>query len=86
MTWTETAAAHIDNPTGPRHRCVLLSPRELHCLDCKTKLILPRDPTAGTPTPARYKAPAQRGTPMPAGFRERVWADLRHKRQQKETP
>lgn len=78
MTWTETASAHVG------HRTVLRDPRTLDCVSCGVKLILPRDPQAGTPTPAHYKAPAQRGTPMPFGFRERVWADLRHKRQQKE--
>lgn len=77
MTWTETASAHLDNPKGERHRMVLLSPRELFCWDCTTKLILPRDPSGPTPSPAPFRRLDRPGVPMPAGFKERIAAEIR---------
>lgn len=38
-------AQHIDDPTGVRHRCVLLDARRLRCHDCARTLVLPA-PTA----------------------------------------
>lgn len=44
-------AQHIDNPTGARHRCVVLDPRRLRCRDCARTIILPTTTTADPPTP-----------------------------------
>ena len=77
MTWDAVAAAHVG------HRAILRDPRTLECVDCSRKLLIPKDSGAPTPAPHRFVAPERPGVPMPPNFRERVWADLKHKRELK---
>lgn len=76
MTWDAIAAEHIN------HRAILRDARTLECVDCHRKLILPKDTGGSTPIPNAYQRPQVQGVPMPANFRERVWADLKHRREQ----
>jgi hypothetical protein len=77
-SWEKLAQAHVG------HRCVLRDSRTLECVDCSHKLLLPKDATAATPIPEQFTRPERVGVPMPPNFRERVWADLRHKKQLRE--
>lgn len=45
MTLPDQLAQHIDQPDGPRHRCILLDPRRLRCLDCTQTVLLPAPPS-----------------------------------------
>jgi hypothetical protein len=75
MTWTVTAAAHID------HRTILRDPRTLECVTCGQKLILPRDPAGPTPSPEPFRRLDRPGVPMPSGWKDRVAAEIRARKE-----
>lgn len=77
VTWEQAASEHIG------HKAVLRDVRTLECVQCQRKLILPRDPGGATPVPSAFHRPDRPGVPMPPNFRERVWADLKHRREQR---
>ncbi len=56
---TDVLAQHVDEPTGTRHRSVLLDARRLHCHDCRRTLVLPAaaGSTSTSTGPAALHAP-----------------------------
>lgn len=55
----DVLAQHIDQPDRPdqRHRCVLLDPRHLRCLDCARTLVLPTSTTTARSTSTSTSPP-----------------------------
>ncbi len=83
MTWPEHVAKHTDDPSNPddRHWLRFTDPGHLRCHNCDVTLVLPlRLDLAPTPAPPKWHPPAD-GTPMPGWFRERVNAELQHRKE-----
>lgn len=77
MTLSDVLARHIDDPNGTRHRLYLQTVRQLKCWDCKHTIELPILAVQTTPAPPPFTAPPADARPMPTGFKDRVMAEIR---------
>lgn len=77
-SWDKIASEHVG------HRGVLRDAHTLECVDCNRKLLIPKNTAVTTSIPAPYQRTDSPGVPMPTGFKDRVMAEIRARRDMKQ--